>query len=90
MLFNILVLFSSIIVFAGAADAGMEKTEANLKSTVILLSEEIGIRSSADIEKLNRAADYIEERFRSSKRSRSMRRRRTHSPLKSLRMSRAL
>ena len=41
--------------------------ETNLKSHVVFLSEKIGERNYLDTEKLNKAADYIEEKFRSYK-----------------------
>ncbi|NCO82744.1 MAG: hypothetical protein COZ31_10725 [Nitrospirae bacterium CG_4_10_14_3_um_filter_44_29] len=41
--------------------------ETNLKSHVIFLSEKIGKRNYLDTEKLNKTADYIEEKFRSYK-----------------------
>jgi Zn-dependent M28 family amino/carboxypeptidase len=43
----------------------METSEANLLSTVKYLSEEIGERSYRDVPELNKAADYIENAFRS-------------------------
>ena len=45
----------------------MDILETNLKSHVIFLSEKIGERNYLDTEKLNKAADYIEEKFRSYK-----------------------
>lgn len=45
----------------------INKIEANLKSHVVFLSETIGNRNYLDTEKLNKAADYIEEKFRSYK-----------------------
>lgn len=45
----------------------IEILETNLKSHVIFLSEKIGERNYLDTEKLNKAADYIEEKFRSYK-----------------------
>lgn len=41
--------------------------ETNLKAHVKHLSEDIGTRTYQETEKLNRAADYIEEKFRSYK-----------------------
>ena len=41
--------------------------ETNLKSHVVFLSEKIGERNYLDTEKLNKAADNIEEKFRSYK-----------------------
>jgi len=45
----------------------MKELEANLRETVHYLSEEIGPRSYRDLDKLNRAADYIEEKMISYK-----------------------
>ncbi|MGQ9570861.1 MAG: M28 family peptidase [Thermodesulfovibrionales bacterium] len=41
----------------------LNEIEANLKSTVYYLSEEIGPRSYKDLKKLNRTADHIEEKM---------------------------
>jgi Zn-dependent M28 family amino/carboxypeptidase len=43
----------------------MDKLKQNLISTVKYLSEDIGQRSYLDVERLNRTADYIEDKFRS-------------------------
>jgi Zn-dependent M28 family amino/carboxypeptidase len=43
----------------------MEKVRENMVSTVGVLSEDIGVRSYRDIDSLNRAADFIEEKLRS-------------------------
>ena len=43
----------------------VKEIESNLATTVRFLSEEIGPRSHADIEELNRSADYIEEKLTS-------------------------
>lgn len=43
----------------------LKEIETNLKATVRFISEEIGPRSYQDLEKLNKTADYIEERLRS-------------------------
>ncbi|MDP2276791.1 MAG: M28 family peptidase [Nitrospirota bacterium] len=58
-----LILFTAVYVNASA----MDKIEINLKSHVKHLSETIGTRTYQETEKLNRAADYIEEKFRSYK-----------------------
>lgn len=47
-------------------DASMESSEANLRSTVRHLSEEIGVRSYRDLSRLNKAADYIEAAMRTA------------------------
>jgi Zn-dependent M28 family amino/carboxypeptidase len=41
----------------------LKEIEANLEATVHFLSEEIGPRSYSDLAKLNKTADYIEERM---------------------------
>jgi Zn-dependent M28 family amino/carboxypeptidase len=46
-------------------DTKLEGIKTNLITTVKYLSEDIGQRSYLDIKKLNRVADYIEEKFRS-------------------------
>lgn len=64
---NILVV-SSILIFltsAALANEKMDDIKQNLTATVKYLSQGIGQRSYRDIEKLNRAADYIERKFRS-------------------------
>jgi Zn-dependent M28 family amino/carboxypeptidase len=43
----------------------LKEIETNLKATVRFISEEVGPRSYQDLEKLNKTADYIEERLRS-------------------------
>ncbi|MBI3592782.1 MAG: hypothetical protein HY099_04805 [Nitrospirae bacterium] len=43
----------------------MEDIKQNLISTVNYLSKDIGERSYRDIDNLNKAADYIESKFRS-------------------------
>ncbi len=53
------------LAFAGAFDIKSESIEPNLKATVNYLSADIGERSWQDVKKLNRAADYIEDTFRS-------------------------
>ena len=60
---SLLTLFVAVYVNASAMDI----LETNLKSHVIFLAEKIGERNYLDTEKLNKAADYIEERFRSYK-----------------------
>lgn len=45
--------------------AAEKEVGENLKETVSFLSVEIGPRSFRDLEKLNRAADFIEDKFRS-------------------------
>lgn len=52
------------VAMCGNASA-MNEIEINLVSHVKHLSEDIGSRSYLEIEKLNKAADYIEEKFRS-------------------------
>ena len=47
--------------------SAMDILETNLKSHVIFLSEKIGERNYLDTEKLDKAADYIEEKFHSYK-----------------------
>lgn len=44
----------------------MDDTRANLEAAVRKLSEEIGTRSHSEVDKLDRAADWIEERLGSS------------------------
>jgi len=44
---------------------GMEGIKTNIIATVEYLSQDIGQRSYLDVEEINRAADYIEEKFRS-------------------------
>jgi Zn-dependent M28 family amino/carboxypeptidase len=51
------------LAFAGAK---FESIEPNLKAAVNYLSVDIGERSWSDLKKLGRAADYIEDKFRSS------------------------
>lgn len=60
---SLLILFVAVYVNASAMDI----LETNLKSHVKHLSETIGTRTYQETEKLNRAADYIEEKFRSYK-----------------------
>lgn len=60
--FKILALITCLTAFADIRD--MKKAETNLQTSVVHLSKNIGARSYRDIEKLNRTADYIEERFR--------------------------
>ncbi len=43
----------------------MDDIKSNLMATVKYLSQDIGQRSYLDVDKLNRAADYIEKKFRS-------------------------
>jgi len=50
--------------FAGGRDTKMETIQANLLGTVKHLSEDIGRRSHLDLRRLDRAAAFIEERFR--------------------------
>ena len=54
------------LAFAGASDIKLETIAPNLKATVNYLSSDIGERSWNDLKKLGRAADYIEDKFRSS------------------------
>lgn len=61
-MFKILALITCLTAFADIRD--MKKAETNLQTSVVHLSKNIGARSYLDIEKLNRTADYIEERFR--------------------------
>ncbi|MDI6738684.1 MAG: M28 family peptidase, partial [Nanoarchaeota archaeon] len=63
MKISLLTLFVAVYVNASAMDI----LEINLKSHVIFLSEKIGERNYLDTEKLNKAADYIEDKFRSYK-----------------------
>jgi Zn-dependent M28 family amino/carboxypeptidase len=53
------------LAFAGAFDIKSESIEPNLKAAVNYLSADIGERSWQDVKKLNRTADYIEDKFRS-------------------------
>ena len=59
----ILIIFVAVCVNVSAMDI----LETNLKSHVIFLSEKIGERNYLDTEKLDKAADYIEEKFHSYK-----------------------
>ncbi|MEK6698130.1 MAG: M28 family peptidase [Nitrospirota bacterium] len=54
------------LAFAGASDIKPETVAPNLKATVNYLSVDIGERSWSDLKKLGRAADSIEDKFRSS------------------------
>jgi len=64
-LLKVLVL---TLIIAGYVNASaMDNLEANLKSHVTFLSKTIGDRNYLDTEKLNQAADYIEEKLRSFK-----------------------
>mgnify|MGYP001603560296 CR=1 FL=1 len=60
-------LFLIVCVAISANASAMDILETNLKSHVIFLSEKIGERNYLDTEKLDKAADYIEEKFRSYK-----------------------
>ncbi len=59
--------FWVLCFFTLVAMKDIDKIEANLRSHVVYLSEKIGQRSYYDTERLNKAVDYIEERFRSYK-----------------------
>ncbi len=58
----LLFIFFSVSAVQGIT---MENIKSNLAATVKHLSHDIGQRSYLDMEKLNRAADYIEGKFRS-------------------------
>lgn len=61
-----LFLILASLTVAAAADINRETIVPNLKATVNYLSIDIGERSWNDLKKLGRAADYIEDKFRSS------------------------
>ncbi|MDP3049081.1 MAG: M28 family peptidase [Thermodesulfovibrionales bacterium] len=63
MQLKIYSLIAYLIIFAPMNN--IDKIETNLKAHVKHLSEDIGTRTYQETEKLNRAADYIEEKFRS-------------------------
>jgi len=64
---NLFVVFSILVSLNSTTfeDIKMEGVKSNLISTVRYLSQDIGQRSYLDIQKLNKAADYIEDKFRS-------------------------
>lgn len=61
-----LFLILASLTVAAAADINRETIVPNLKAAVNHLSVDIGERSWNDLKKLGRAADYIEDTFRSS------------------------
>lgn len=63
MQLTIYTLTAYLVIFAPMNN--IDKIETNLKSHVKHLSEDIGTRTYQETEKLNKAADYIEEKFRS-------------------------
>ncbi len=64
---GILAVFLTLASLGSAAfeDVKMDDIKSNLISTVKYLSHDIGQRSYLDIGKLNKAAQYIEDKFRS-------------------------
>jgi Zn-dependent M28 family amino/carboxypeptidase len=61
-----LFLILASLTIAAASDIKPETVAPNLKATVNYLSVDIGERSWNDLKKLGRAAEYIEDKFRSS------------------------
>lgn len=60
------LVFTAAAVFGNMSGTiNTDEIKTNLSSTVRYLSETVGQRSYRDIDKLNKSADYIEEKFRS-------------------------